>query len=313
MATYLVTGGAGFIGSHLVHALLERGDAVRVLDDLSTGTPENLAGLTGDITVFKGSMLERPLVDEAMRGVEVVLHQAALPSVPRSVADPWTSNRVNVEGSLNVLLAARDAGVRRVVYASSSSVYGNATQYPVVETLPRQPLSPYAVSKATVELYADSFASLYNMQLAGLRYFNVFGPRQDPDSPYAAVLPRFLQAMLQGRSPVIYGDGTQSRDFTSVRNVVAANLRAADSPAPLHGVYNIACAQPVSLLQLFDTLNRILGTRLTPEFHPRRDGDILQSWAAIDAAALAFGYRPVVAVEAALEETVAWYRTRFAF
>jgi UDP-glucose 4-epimerase len=308
MTTYLITGGGGFIGSHLAHALSQRGDVVRVLDDFSTGNRHNLAGAEGDISVLEGSMLDRPLVEEAMRGVDVVLHQAALPSVPRSVADPWTSNRINVEGSLNIFLAARDAGVRRVVYASSSSVYGNAAQYPVDESLPRQPLSPYAVSKAAVEQYATSFAMLYGMQLVGLRYFNVFGPRQDPDSPYAAVIPRFLQAMLAGHAPIIYGDGTQARDFTSVRNVVSANLLAADASGELNGVYNIACGKPVSLLELFAALNESLSASLTPEHHPRRDGDILMSWASIDAAREAFGYTPDVSFDDGLRETVDWYR-----
>lgn len=308
MSTYLITGGAGFIGSHLAETLCRRGDAVRVLDDFSTGRRENLAAFSSDVEVVEGSILDREAVAAALRGVEVCLHEAALPSVPRSIGDPWMSNRVNVEGTLNVFLAARDAGVRRVVYASSSSVYGNAAQYPVDESLPRMPLSPYAVSKATMELYADSFSRLYGMDLVGLRYFNVFGPRQDPEGPYAAVIPRFLQAMLAGEQPVIFGDGTQARDFTAVSNVVAANLLAAAAPGNISGVYNIACGAPVTLLELVAALNQALGTDLTPNLAPARDGDIRLSWATIERAGAAFGYAPTTSFDDGIRETVAWFR-----
>lgn len=308
MSTYLITGGAGFIGSHLAEMLCRQGHAVRILDDFSTGRRENLAAFSSDVEVVEGSILDREAVAAALRGVEVCLHEAALPSVPRSIGDPWMSNRVNVEGTLNVFLAARDAGVRRVVYASSSSVYGNAAQYPLDESLPRMPLSPYAVSKATMELYADSFSRLYGMDLVGLRYFNVFGPRQDPEGPYAAVIPRFLQAMLAGEQPVIFGDGTQARDFTAVSNVVAANLLAAASPGNISGVYNIACGKPVTLLELVAALNEVLGTDLTPHLAPARDGDIRLSWATIERAKVAFGYAPQTTFEQGIRDTVAWFR-----
>lgn len=305
MAQYLVTGGAGFIGAHLARRLCRDGHRVRILDDFSTGKRENLAGLEGAVEIVEGSILDRDALRFAMRGVEVCLHQAALPSVPRSVSDPWTSNRVNVEGTLNVFLAAREASLRRVVYASSSSVYGDADSYPVHEKMPRRPLSPYAVSKTASELYAEAFARLHGQDLVGLRYFNVFGPRQDPDSPYAAVIPRFIMAMRRGERPVIFGDGQQARDFTAVENVVSANLRAAEVKGNISGVYNIACGKPITLLQLVDALNMALGTNLAPQLAPPRDGDIRLSWAEIEQAKRAFGYEPVVGFEEGLQETAA--------
>ena len=304
MAQYLVTGGAGFIGGHLARRLCRDGHEVRILDDFSTGKRGNLDGLEDSVEIIEANILDRDAVRSAMRGVEVCLHQAALPSVPRSVADPWTSNRVNVEGTLNVFLAARDARVRRVVYASSSSVYGDADSYPVHEQMPRRPLSPYAVSKATAELYAESFSRLYGIDFVGLRYFNVFGPRQDPDSPYAAVIPKFITAMKRGERPVIFGDGQQARDFSAVANVVEANLKAASAPGNISGVYNVACGEPITLLQLVDALNAALGSNIEPELASPRDGDIKLSWAAIERARQAFGYEPVVTFEEGLEETV---------
>lgn len=305
MARYLVTGGAGFIGGHLARCLCRDGHEVRILDDFSTGKRGNLEGFEDSVEIFEASILDRDAVRSAMQGVEVCLHQAALPSVPRSVADPWSSNRVNVEGTLNVFLAARDAGVRRVVYASSSSVYGDADSYPAHEQMPRRPLSPYAVSKATTELYAESFVRLYGQDIVGLRYFNVFGPRQDPDSPYAAVIPRFIRAMRRGERPVIFGDGHQARDFTAVGNVVSANLKAAEAPGAIAGVYNIACGKPVTLLQLVEALNAALGSNIAPELASPRDGDIKLSWAAIERARQVFGYEPIVSFEEGLKETVA--------
>ena len=303
MPNYLITGGAGFIGSHLVRALLAGGHRVRVLDDLSTGRASNLDAVSGDIEFIEGSIVDREIVDRAMQGCDFCLHQAALPSVPRSVKDPWTSNRTNVEGSLNVFLAARDAGVGRVVYASSSSVYGDAESMPVVETMPRQPLSPYAVSKATVESYADSFSRLYDLQLVGLRYFNVFGPRQDPDSPYAAVIPKFIRRLQSGEAPQIYGDGMQARDFTFIDNVVSANLLATELDEPLSGVFNVACGQSVTLLDMVAALQPMLGVNIEPEFLPPRAGDIRKSWANIDAARATFGYSPKVEFEEGLRRT----------
>jgi len=304
MPTYLVTGGAGFIGSHLVRALLEAGHGVRVLDDLSTGHAAHLDAVREDIAWFEGSIVDRDLVSKAVQGCDFCLHQAALPSVPRSVQDPWTSNRINVEGSLNVLLAARDAGLRRVVYASSSSVYGDAPTMPVFERLPRQPLSPYAVSKAAVEAYAESFTRLYDLELVGLRYFNVFGPRQDPDSPYAAVIPKFIRRLRAGEPPEIYGDGQQARDFTYVDNVVSANLLASELDAPLSGVFNVACGTSITLIETVTALQRTLGTDIAPEFLPPRPGDIQRSWANVEAARDAFGYQPVVEFEEGLRRTV---------
>ncbi len=308
MFTYLITGGAGFIGSHLAETLSRQGQVVRILDDFSTGRRSNLDAFSSEIEVIEGSILDPTVLSEAMRGVNICFHEAALPSVPRSVRDPWMSNRVNVEGSLNVFLAARDMGVRRVVYASSSSVYGNAARFPVDESMPRMPLSPYAVSKATVELYADSFSRLYGMDLVGLRYFNVFGPRQDPEGPYAAVIPRFIQAMLSGSQPVIYGDGTQARDFTAVENVVEANMRAAAAQGNISGVYNVASGRPVTLLELVAALNAALGTNISPTLSSARDGDIRLSWASIAQAAERFGYKPLVPFDKAICETVECFR-----
>jgi UDP-glucose 4-epimerase len=306
MADYLVTGGGGFIGSNLVRALLEAGDAVRVLDDFSTGRRSNLAGLEKEIRLFEGSILDEDLLARAMRGAACCLHQAAVPSVPRSVADPLGSNAANVEGTLKVFLAARAAGVRRVVHASSSSVYGNVPEMPLREDLPRNPISPYGISKAAAEMYGESFAALYDMEIVALRYFNVFGPRQDPASQYAAVIPIFITRMLRGEGPPVFGDGLQARDFSYVENVVSANLLAARREARLCGVYNVACGASTSLLELAAILNALLGTDLEPEFHPPRAGDIRNSWADIQRAETAFGYRPVVSVKAGLEKTIAW-------
>ncbi len=309
MATYLVTGGAGFIGSNLVRSLLERGHSVRVLDDLSTGRRANLTEVLSQIEFIEGSICEVDLVNQAMDGVEYCLHQAAVPSVPRSVEDPLRSNRVNVEGTLNVFLAAREQGVRRVVFASSSSVYGNTSVSPVREDLPTQPISPYGVTKATCELYARVFSSLYNMDIVGLRYFNVFGPRQDPASEYAAVVPIFLSKMLRGERPPVHGNGRQSRDFSYIGNVVDANLRVCDAEGPLAGVYNAACGAETSILGLVALLNEILGTKLEPVFEPSRAGDIRRSCADIRRAGETFGYKPQVSVGEGLKRTVEWYRS----
>jgi len=303
MAEFLITGGAGFIGSHLAAALLHQHRTVRVFDNFSTGNRSKLKKIASEIEVVEGDILDRDALAAAMAGCDYCLHQAALPSVPRSVNDPWASNRANVEGSINVFLAARDAGVKRVIYASSSSVYGNADTMPLVETLPRRPLSPYAVSKAAVELYAASFQSLYGIELVGLRYFNVFGPQQDPDSPYAAVIPKFIRRVLAGEPPEIYGDGTQARDFTYVDNVVSANLKACAAPGPLGGVYNAACGNSISLLELCEMLGTTLGRALEPVFLPARAGDIRRSWADIGAARDVFGYEPVVDFAEGLRHT----------
>lgn len=310
MATYLVTGGAGFIGSNLVHALLAEGHAVRVLDDFSTGRRDNLREVANAIALTEGSILDRECLAGVMAGVDYCLHQAALPSVPRSVADPWTSNRTNVEGALNVFLAARDAGVKRTVFASSSSVYGNAHPMPLREDMTPAPRSPYAITKATDEQYARVFGELYGMELVGLRYFNVFGPRQDPASQYAAVVPIFLRHMLAGSAPPVHGDGQQARDFCFIDNVVHANLAACAHPAPLGGVYNIACGESHTVCDLVQYLNELLGTDLAPAFAASRAGDIRQSWADISRAGAAFGFAPRVRVREGLERTLAWFREK---
>lgn len=310
MARFVVTGGAGFIGSHLVRALIARGNAVAVVDDFSTGKRENLAGVEPLIELFDGSILDRELLARATQGADFVLHQAAIPSVPRSVADPWTTNRANVEGTLNVFVAAKAAGVKRVVFASSSSIYGNAEVMPVVETLPRAPISPYGVTKATDELYGEVYSGTFGMDVVALRYFNVFGPRQDPGSAYAAVLPIFLEKMLRGERPPVHGHGHQARDFTYVENVVQANLRACQVEGRLNGAFNIACGASTSILDLVAALNKLLGTQLEPEHQPARTGDIPRSWADITKAQRAFGYNPVVTLMEGLEKTIAWFKER---
>ena len=308
MPKFVVTGGAGFIGSHVVRALIARGNAVTVVDDFSTGKRENLAGMAPLVELLEGSIEDRPLLARAMQHADYCLHQAAIPSVPRSVADPWASNRANIEGTLNVFVAARDAGVKRVVFASSSSIYGNTDQVPVSESLPRAPISPYGVTKATDELYGDVFAGLYGLDVVALRYFNVFGPRQAPDSAYAAVVPIFLSHMLRGERPPVHGHGHQARDFTFVDNVVQANLRACQAEERIAGAYNIACGASTSVVELVAALNALLGTNLPPDHQPARAGDILRSWADISKARKAFGYSPMVTLTEGLEKTIAWFR-----
>ena len=300
MALCLVTGGAGFIGSHLVDALLERGHRVRVLDDFSTGSPANLVMVRDRIELIEGDLTNLETVREAVQGVEAVYHQGALPSVPRSVADPWATHQVCATGTLNVLLAARDAKVRRVVYAASSSAYGNSERLPKRETDPVNPLSPYAVAKLTGEHYCAAFSKVYGLETVRLRYFNVFGPRQSPNSPYAAVIPRFMEAMMTGRPPRIHGDGLQSRDFTYVDNVVDANLRAVEAPNVSGQVYNIACGERITLLALVTKINALLGTRIDPLHEPMRPGDVRHSLADISRAQSDLGYRPRVNLDAGL-------------
>lgn len=308
MPKFVVTGGAGFIGSHLVRALIARGNAVTVVDDFSTGKRENLAGVEPLVELLEGSIEDRDLLAHAMRDADYCLHQAAIPSVPRSVADPFASNRANVEGTLNVFVAARDANLKRVVFASSSSIYGNTDRVPVNENLPRAPISPYGVTKATDELYGEVFSGLYGLDVVALRYFNVFGPRQAPDSAYAAVVPIFLRHMLRGERPPVHGHGQQARDFTYVENVVQANLRACQVEGRIAGVYNIACGASTSVLELVAALNTLLGTSIAPEHLPARAGDILRSWADIAKARKAFGYSPLVTLNEGLEKTIAWFR-----
>ncbi|MFN3477082.1 MAG: SDR family oxidoreductase [Candidatus Methylomirabilales bacterium] len=309
MATYLVTGGAGFIGSHLVHALVERGEEVRVLDNFSTGRWENLEGLEGKIEVIEGDLGDPALLAKAVHGIDYILHQAALPSVARSVEDPFASHAANATGTLNLLLAAKAAKVKRVVYASSSSVYGDSPTLPKKEEMKPNPKSPYAVSKLMGEYYCQVFSRLYGLETVSLRYFNVFGPRQDPSSPYAAVIPRFISAMLEGRPPVIFGDGLQSRDFTSVENVVEANFLALTAEEAVGEVINVALGERYTLLTLVEGLNRILGSRLLPRFEGPRPGDVRHSQASIEKAERLLGYRPKVGFEEGLRRMVEWLKT----
>ena len=304
MTRVLVTGGAGFIGSNLVEALLERGDAVRVLDNFSTGSRRNLAALGREVEVVEGDLRSYERVHTAVRGVEVVFHQGALGSVPRSVQDPLTTTAVNVEGTLNVLLAARDEHVRRVVFASSSSVYGNAERMPLSEDQAPNPISPYGVAKLAAERFCVSFGHVYQLETVALRYFNVFGPRQDPSSQYAAVVPRFIQAIAEGRTITIDGDGEQSKDFTHVANVIGANLLAADASAAAGRVLNVAMGGSESVNDLATLIGRLLGKQVTGVHGPARTGDVRLSSADISAARDAIGYEPVVGFEEGLRRTI---------
>jgi nucleoside-diphosphate-sugar epimerase len=311
MARVLVTGGAGFIGSHLVHALVAHGDEVVVLDDFSTGRRENLADVAESIRLVEGSLAEPADVARAVKGVEYVLHEGALPSVPKSVAMPLVTHRANVTGTLTLLEGARQAGVRRVVYAGSSSAYGDHDAPSKSEDLVPRPLSPYAVQKLAGEHYCKVYNDLYGLETIVLRYFNVFGPRQDPRSQYAAVIPSFVTRMLDGLPPVVHGDGRQSRDFTFVRNVVDANLAALAAPREACGrVYNAACGSSTSLLDLIERINAILGTRIAPEHTASRPGDVRHSCADASAAERALGWRASRSVAEGLEETVRWYRAQ---
>ncbi|MEM4389301.1 MAG: SDR family oxidoreductase [Candidatus Micrarchaeia archaeon] len=307
MARILITGGAGFIGSNLAHVLCKKNDVV-VLDDFSTGRRENLEG--ADIELVVGSVCDLNAVRRACQGVDFVLHQAALPSVPRSVTDPLATNAANVTGTLNVLIAARDAGVKRIVYASSSAVYGEQKARRKSERLSPNPISPYAASKLAGELYCRVFFQTYGLETVCLRYFNVFGPRQNPTGEYAAVVPRFISALLRGVPPVIYGDGRQSRDFTYVDNVVQANILAMKAKGAAGKVFNIACGKAYSVLTLLHTLEKIIGKKSTPKFLPPRQGDIRHSLADIELARRVLGYRPTVGFEEGLRKTVAWFEAR---
>lgn len=306
-ARYLVTGGAGFIGSHLCEELVRRGHRVRVVDNLITGNRENLAHLP-QVEFLEGDLADLNVATRATKDIDYVLHQAAIPSVPRSVEDPITSNRANVDASLNLLVAARDAGVRRVVYAGSSAAYGDAPTLPKVETMGTAPLSPYALQKLVVEDYARMFTRLYGLETVTIRYFNVFGPRQDPSSPYSGVISLFISALCEGRRPTIFGDGGQTRDFTYVANVVDGVLRACDAPGVSGEVINVATGGRISLNRLFETIRRLIGATVEPIYQDARPGDVRDSQADIGKARRLLGYEPVVSFEEGLDRTVAWYR-----
>jgi nucleoside-diphosphate-sugar epimerase len=308
MARVLVTGGAGFIGSHIGAALVAQGDRVRVLDDLSTGHRRNLEAIGGDVEFVQGSVTDPALVARVCEDCDYVFHEAALASVPRSIDDPVRTNAANIDGTLNVLVAARDTGVKRLVYAASSSAYGDSPTLPKIETMPTLPKSPYAVSKLSGEQYVTVFAQVYGMQTLSIRYFNVFGPRQDPDSPYAAVIPLFIDALLDGRAPTIHGDGEQSRDFTYIDNVVAANLAALSAPKLSGEVVNVALGERTTLNQLYRGIAELLGTDIEPVYGPPRVGDVRDSQASIELAQKLLGYATKVSVQEGLRRTVEWYQ-----
>jgi len=298
----LVTGGGGFIGSNLVRGLLERGEQVRVLDNFSTGNRGNLVGLD-DVEIVEGELRSYERVHNATRGVELVFHLGALPSVPRSVQDPLTTSAVNVEGTLNVLLAARDEGIRRVVFASSSSVYGNSGELPRVETANPDPISPYGVAKLAAERYCVSFSRVYPLETIALRYFNVFGPNQDPRSQYAAVVPRFISEGAAGRPLPIYGDGSQSRDFTYVANVIEATILAADAADGSGAILNVATGRSVTVNELADAVGEVVGRPVEKDYRDARAGDVSHSWADVRAAEALLGWRPRVTLEEGLRLT----------
>lgn len=310
MARYLVTGVAGFIGSTIARALIHRGDEVRGLDDFSSGKRENIAELKGSLDFREGTLLDPAGLAIACRGVDCVFHEAALPSVPKSVAEPKLTNSVNIEGTLNLLLAARDAGVKRVVYAASSSAYGESPTLPKREDMVPHPISPYAVQKLTGEHYMQAFACVYGLETVSLRYFNIFGPRQDANSQYSAVLAKFITSMLQSQSPTVFGDGEQSRDFTYVDNAVQANLLAAQARAEeVSGrVFNVATGTRFSLNQTYKMLQKIIGFTDPVKFGPPRSGDVRHSLADISLAQKHLNYSPSVSFEEGLRRTVEWYR-----
>ncbi|MBX3081853.1 MAG: SDR family oxidoreductase [Anaerolineae bacterium] len=314
MAVYLVTGGAGFIGSHLVDALVKRGETVRVIDNFITGSRQNLAHNLDKIAVFDVDIRELESLHAPLEGVDYVLHQAALPSVPRSVADPLGTHQTCATGTLNLLIAARDAGVKRFVYAASSSAYGNIEGEFKVETMPTNPLSPYAVAKLIGEQYCRVFNQIYGLATVALRYFNVFGPRQDPNSPYSAVIPLFATHILRGEAPTIFGDGTQSRDFTYIDNVVHGNLLACHAdPRQVGGeVINLAGGDRISLLELVTDINQLLGTAIQPTFADPRAGDVKHSRADVTKAGRLLGFEQQVTFKEGLARTVDWFKTQIA-
>jgi len=306
MSTYLVTGGAGFIGSHLSAALVARGHRVRVVDNLVTGFERNVQP---GVEFTVGDVSDPDVAKAAVQGVDYVLHQAAIPSVPRSVLNPRESHRANVDGMLSILIAARDAGVRRVVFAGSSSVYGDQPTLPKREDMPTNPMTPYALQKMVSEQYGQMFTRLYGLEVVTTRYFNVFGPRQDPGSPYSGVISLFIKALFDGTRPVMYGDGGQTRDFTFVGNVVEGVLLAAETPGVGGEVFNVAVGGRVSLNELLATLKKIVGSDVEPIYQEARQGDVRDSQADIAKAERLLGYRPAVTLEDGLRQTVAWFET----
>jgi len=310
MAQYLVTGGAGFIGSNIAERLLKAGHAVRIIDDYSTGRPENIDALRDRIDFIQGSLCDVDYAAEAVRDVDYVLHLAARPSVPASVEDPRSCHEANIDGTFNLLMAARDARVKRVVYSASSSAYGDTLKLPNQEDFAPRPLSPYAVAKLAGEYYCKVFTEIYGLECVSLRYFNVFGPRQNPASQYSAVIPKFITSLLSGEAPTIFGDGEQTRDFTFVENVYLGNMLACTaSGAPGH-VINLACGTPISVNKLVDLLNGIIGTRIRPRYEPARPGDVKHSAADVAKARTILNFQPTVDLRAGLEQTVEWYKTK---
>jgi nucleoside-diphosphate-sugar epimerase len=308
MSLCLVTGGAGFIGGHVVRRLLELGNAVRVLDDFSTGRRENLAEVESRIELIEGDICDPATAEATAKGAEVVFHLAARASVPRSVEFPREANEANVTGTLNLLLAARDAGARRFIYSASSAAYGETPTLPKIESMTPEPLSPYAVSKLAAEYYCYCFSQVYGLETVSLRYFNVFGPRQDPNSAYAAVIPAFVSRMVRGEQPIVFGDGEQSRDFCYIENVVSANMLSMQAEKTAGETVNIACGERITLNQIIALINQHLGTDLEPEYQDPRPGDVRHSLADIGAAERAIGYKPLVMFEEGLERSIDWYR-----
>jgi len=308
MSTYVVTGGAGFIGSHIVEALLHQNHTVRIVDNFSSGKEANIASFRKDVEVFTLDIADGLGLSDAFRGADYVIHEAAIPSVPKSMIDPVASNRANVDGTLNVLVAARDAGVKRLVYASSSALYGDSPVLPKHEEMEPNPLSPYGGQKLFAEIYCQVFWRAYQFETVALRYFNVFGPRQDPSSQYSGVLAIFIPAVLENRRPTIYGDGTQSRDFTYVANIVEANLLACTAPGIAGEAFNAACGDRITVNSMLDQVNKLAGKNIAPIYAPARTGDILHSQADVAKARRMMGYKAKTSFEEGLRRTVEWYR-----
>lgn len=308
MSNFLVTGGAGFIGSHIVDELIRRGECVRVLDNLTTGRRENLLSVTDKIEFIEGDIRDLEVCKKATQGIDYVLHQAAMRSVPKSMLDPANYNEVNVTGTLNILLAARDNKVKRVVFASSSSVYGETDKLPEKETDPANPISVYAATKLMGEYYCRIFADSFGVKTVSLRYFNVFGPRQSLESQYAVVIPKFITCILRDEPPPVHGDGKQSRDFTYVKNIVDANLAAAGAKSGSGEVFNVACGHEYTLIELIDRLNKLIGKNIKPVFLPLRSGDVLHTRADISKAMNTIGFKPEIGFEDGLRRAVEWFK-----